>query len=396
VGSAEVTVELENYHATLSSLHKRWLIFLTICAAFLTAGFLLLKAVWTPGYAIRWLLFSGVVIAYQIWLLRKNLSHNHRIGEDTIFPGLGLGNIITLFRGVLFASLTGFLFAPRPTGGLVWIPAVLYTVGALIDFLDGYAARLTNRVTKLGEILDMSMDGWGMLVASFLAVQYGQVPGWYILVGLARYLYLFGLWLWNRLGRKIYDLPPNITRRPFAGLQMGFAFVMLWPIFTPPGTHLSAIVFSLPFLIGFTWDWLIVSGMVKLGSFSTWPQVKPILVRWLPLGLRIGALTLIAWQYLNSWSGSGTLLAIFRPQVPLGMVLLALDLIICASMLFGAAGRVMAVAGLIGLGIRQIYTPLSPIQIGLIWVFGGLMYFGTGVLSAWKPEDWLIYHRAGE
>jgi hypothetical protein len=36
----------------------------------------------------------------------------------------------------------------------------------------------------------MSMDGWGILVASFLAVLYDQVPTWYILVGLARYLYL--------------------------------------------------------------------------------------------------------------------------------------------------------------------------------------------------------------
>ena len=32
---------------------------------------------------------------------------------------------------------------------------------------------------------------------------------------------------------------------------MGLLAVMLWPIFSPPGTHIAATLFALPFLAGF-------------------------------------------------------------------------------------------------------------------------------------------------
>ena len=395
-----MNAEFLKNQSALTSLRKEWLVFFSGYIAFLGAGFLILYLIWAPVFAVRWTLLTGFVAGYQLWLVRKNLVFNHRIGEETLLPKLGLGNSITLTRGLLFAGLTGFLFSPRPPGSLAWIPAFLYTVGSLIDFLDGYAAREMNQVTKLGEILDMSMDGWGMLVAACLAVQYGQVPFWYILVGLARYLYLLGLWIWDRRGIKIHDLPPNNARRPFAGLQMGFAFVMLWPVFTPPGTHIAAVVFSFPFLVSFAWDWLVVSGIVDQWAGKSWVRIKPFAVEWMPLIFRAGVPLLLIWQY--SYILAQTNKPIYfqvsnaaAASLITGSVFLIFDIVVPLCLLIGAAGRISAITGLIILGFHQIYSPLTPIQISLLWVYGILLYLGTGLFSVWKPEDRLIYRRAG-
>ena len=396
-----MTSDLIKHQIATTNLQKSWYVFIVGSLGVILVGFGILYSVWEPLFAVRWILLTSPVALYQIWLLGKNLPNNHRIGEKNLLPGLGIGNILTLVRGLLFAMLTGFLFSPQPLGGLAWIPAILYTAGALIDFLDGYAARVSNQVTKLGEILDMSMDGWGMLVASFLAVQYGQVPGWYVFVGLARYLYVGGLWVWERLGEVTYELPPNNTRRPFAGLQMGFAFVILWPVFTPPGTHIAAAIFALPFLIGFSWDWLNVSGIVKVGAGRRFETVKRFATEWLPLFFRLCIPILMIWQYVGFDVDLDTIAQSLSANLGAGtslllVVLILFDILIPFSLLIGAAGRIAGILGLIILGVHQSFSPLTGIQIALLGSYGFLMYFGTGRFSIWKPENGMIYRRAGE
>ena len=90
-----------------------------------------------------------------------------------------------------------------------------------------------------------------MLAACLLLIQYGQAPVWYILVGLARYLFVFGLWLRQKMGLTNYPLPPNRIRRGLAGSQMGFIAVILLPVFTPPATLVAATLFMTPFSIAF-------------------------------------------------------------------------------------------------------------------------------------------------
>ena len=385
----------------LSSLQKRWILFALVSAAVLLGGYYFLSRNWSATYALRWAVFTAAILLYQAWLLWNNLKENHRLGEELLLPGLGLGNSFTLLRGVMFAALTGFLFSPRPQGMLVWIPAGLYTAGALMDYLDGFTARATNQVTKLGEILDMSLDGWGVLVASTLAVQYAQAPAWYLLVGWARYLFLVGLWLRARLHWPIYELTPNVRRRSFAGLQMGFGFVILWPVFTPPGTYHAAAIFSLPFLAGFLWDWLLVSGTISAGMGKLQHNVKEFALRWLPLGPRAAVVLLVAPALAARWSGfefqevaSGGFGTIGSKAWAL--TLAGLETLVAAGILAGAGGRIMAIAGLVVLGIHQIAAPLNGNQIVLVWIYGAVLYAGTGAFSAWKPEEHLIRQRAGE
>ena len=169
-----------------------------------------------------------------------------------LLPTLGYGNGLTLTRGLAICLLAGFLFSPRPPGLLAWVPALLYTLSSIIDYLDGYVARVTGHSTVLGEILDMEFDGLGMLVAITVAIQYGQLPWWYLILGLGRQLFIGGIWLRNRLHKPIYEMTPSENRRLIAGFQMGFMTVILWPIFSPPTTTLACVLFSIPLAGSFT------------------------------------------------------------------------------------------------------------------------------------------------
>jgi len=368
-----------------NGLRLRWGIWIALSAAFAALGYRVFMRSWTSGSALRWLVLAAAVLLYQAIVLGRNLDKNHREGETGLLPGLGIGNYMTLLRGVMVAGLVGFLFSPSPEGWLVWIPGILYTLAAAADFLDGFLARLTNHSTRLGEILDMSFDGLGVLAAALLAVQYGQVPIWYLSVALARYLFVAGMWLRKASGRSNADLPPSISRRLFAGLQMGFLGVILWPVFAPPGTTFAAALFATPFLIGFGRDWLYVSGVLKPAGLTS---RKKLLRQWGPPVLRLMAVALAVTIFLARYSSPVTM------EIPAFFTFLELAVVVL--ILFGITGRILAVAGLILIGLSQQFAILTSAQFLLAAVYTVLLFAGTGPFSIWAPEERAVYGRLGK
>lgn len=349
------------------------------------AGYLGLYHLWLPAYALRWLVLTTFMLGYVSFVLWRGLSDNHHPGDFTLLPYLGWGNVLTLLRGALLAALLGFTFAPRPEGWLAWLPGTLYALADATDFFDGYVARRTQHVTVLGEKLDMSMDGMGVFLASLLAVRYGQVPVWYLFVGSARFLFMAGEWLYQKRGRSLRPLGESVRRRAMAGLQMGFLAVMLWPIFTPPGTHIAATLIGLPFLLGFLWDWLSVSGTVPVALHDKRKWLDYI-AAWLPTGLR-SVLLVIAVLSLIGQGG----------DLPKNQgFLVALEGGAIGMMVLGFAPRLNAILGLCLIGVHQIHAPLSQMQIALIGIYSAILFLGSGELSLWQPEERWITHRAGE
>jgi CDP-diacylglycerol--glycerol-3-phosphate 3-phosphatidyltransferase len=385
--------------ATQATLRKKWLLFLFACILLLATGYLLLHIYWQPVYALRWLVLPSLNIAYLLVMLWRNLEDNKRHGEDRLLPTLGWGNTLTLTRGLLVAGMLGFLFLPQPLGWLAWLPGILYMLSDAADFFDGYVARRMNHVTHLGQILDMSLDGVGMLAACLLAVHYGQAPTWYILIGLCRYLFLGGLWLRKRLGLPTYDLPPSLSRRIFAGLQMGFLAVILWPLFSPPGTTIAATLFGLPLLVGFMRDWLCASGALKphrslSGASDIWPA--SLLSRWLPLGLRLAILIILAGMLLTN-SHPGISQGLPLADQPLVVIMSGVVSLFAATLLIlGLVPRTGAILGLVTLGFQQILAPLELTQVVLAVAYTAILYIGGGDFSLWRPDDYLFFHRAGE
>jgi CDP-diacylglycerol--glycerol-3-phosphate 3-phosphatidyltransferase len=369
----------------LYGLRLRWGIFVILCTGSVVLGYLVVRQSWTPESAFRWLILAAAVLIYQAAVLGSNLEKNHRQAETGLLPSLGIGNHMTLLRGLLIAGLVGFLFSPRPSGWLIWIPGILYTLADAADFLDGYLARLTNHATRLGEILDMSFDGLGVLAASLLAVQYGQLPVWYLAVALARYLFLAGIWVRQRIGRPTYELPPSISRRLFAGLQMGFIGVILWPVFSPPLTYFAASLFAMPFLIGFGKDWLYVCGILEPGAPS---RQKNPLNKWGPPALRLAAAGLAGYIFTRQLDPA------VSGEIP--FLFTILELVVAALILFGVTGRITAVAGLILIGLSQQFAGVGVPHFILAAIYTILLFAGTGALSLWSPEDRAVYGRPGE
>lgn len=295
---------------------------------------------------------------------------------------------MTILRGILVAGLSGFLFLPRPEGWLAWLPAILYTLSDATDFFDGYLARRSGRVTQLGEILDLRLDGSGVMVAAMLAVKYGQVPAWYLAVALARYLFVCGLWLRQRMHLPVYELPPSVSRRVFAALQMSFLAVALWPVFSPPATYVAAAVFGLPFLVGFVRDWFYVSGVFKPYRPGENPWLEKI-TNWMPLVFRLAVLAVNLGLIIQH-------LPLLHTFSALEQAFLALEILAAALVVAGIAGRTAACAGMLLAGFLSISGSTAMSFTILLPVYAGILFMGSGLYSLWKPEDALVYRRVGE
>ena len=348
-------------------------------------GYLLITIALGSMYAARWLVLPAATTVFILFVLRQNLAENFRLDESILLPDLGWGNLMTLARGVLIALMVGFLFIPKPEGFLLWIPGILYILANITDFLDGYLARITNHATKLGEILDMSFDGLGVMVAGLLAVKYGQLPIWYISIAFARYIFIGGIWLRKKFGKANYNLPPSTWRRLSAGLQMGFLAVILLPIFTPPGTYIAAYLFGVPFIVGFLFDWLSVSG-VQISMLAKKPT---FLSKWIPVIIR-SLITIISTAIiLKNLS--------LKPMLdPALWVVLVMQAFLAVLLLFGVAPRVTAIIGLVNLGFYQILVHLSALEISLAVGYSIIIFLGSGAYTLWLPENNLIYRRPGD
>lgn len=371
----------------MSYLKREWGVSAGLSLVFLAAGWALLAGFWSPVIAVFWLPLPLLAVLYLYLVAYRNLTHHRRSGEHDLLTTFGWGNRLTLLRGVFISAMAGFVVLPHPPGWLEWIPGILYTLADAADFFDGYVARITNHTTRLGEILDLSFDGLGVLIAATIAVQYGKVPTWYLLVGLARYLYLAGLWLRRKLGKLNHDLPPNLSRRVFAGLQMGFLAAVLWPVFTPPGTEIAATLFGIPLLYGFGRDWLYVSGILSSAADGA-ARPAARLQHALPPAIR-GLILLLNLPIIGQWIQSA------GRATPEWIALGLLNLLLVLMLSLGILPRIAAIGGLCLLGFYQLIAPLTTAQIGLAVLYTVILYAGGGMFSAWAPEEYLFHRQAG-
>lgn len=385
-----------NNFIALASLKKDWIKAGLFFMLFIGGIYFFLSLYWEANYALRWLGLASAFGSYQLWVLWRSLRLNYRehsAGKNELLPNLGWANTISFGRGIFIAALLGFLFSPWADGWLAWLPFTFYLFAALSDILDGYLARVTNHVTKLGAALDMNNDSWGVLIVTLLVFWYGQVPIWYLSVGVARYLFIFGLWLREKMGKENLEMPFSYRRRIFAGVQMGFIVAMLVPVFPAYATELAATLFMIPFLAGFFYDWLTVIGWVdsEKGAkfFERILSIKRLGI--IPLGLR-----LIAVRFLLPFTLMVSREIFDEYSQFLGILWYIFSFAAIPMLLFGMAGRLGAIFALISSGMAIDFTKTG-LEYALIIVISTILLFtGTGTFSLWSPEEWLIYNRAGE
>ena len=100
-------------------------------------------------------------------------------------------NIITLVR---IAAIPVFLvFTYYESRVNSFFAALVYTVTAATDFLDGWLARRLNLVTVIGKFLDPLADKLIAMAALVMLVHLGRVAAWVVIVLMARDFAVNGL-----------------------------------------------------------------------------------------------------------------------------------------------------------------------------------------------------------
>ncbi len=353
-----------------------------------------LSKIWHPIYGARWTVLSIGVLTYQTALLWQALPKNHRSDTEPILPSLGIGNLLTITRGVFVSWLAGFLFLPQPDGTLAWLPAGLYLLADILDYFDGLAARITGLSTELGSYWDQELDSLGVVIAPLLGVMYGKLPVWALLVSASRYLFVMGIWWQKRNQKPVFDLPPSIYRRAFAGFQMGFFGFALLPVFSSSAIRVSVTVFMIPFMSGFLRDWLVVSGVMNAAQ-ERYHQIVQIGTSFgmkvLPVPLRIIAVFLGMRYGLTHIAGLST--ALFSGRMLSVQFLGWLEILLALLLGLGIGGRITSLALLLLTGFSL--DGQLPGVLALITCTSYMTVLGTGAFSIWQPEEEFVRRRYG-
>lgn len=155
--------------------------------------------------------FVGAVFA--LGLIRRGYPHKV----------LGLGNLTTLFRMSMVASL----LAPLAGVAMPWAVVVLATVALVLDGVDGALARRANLVSSFGGRLDMEVDSILALILALNVWAAGITGPWILLLGLPRYLFIAAAKFMPWLDK---PLPRSLSRRVICVVQVASIIGLYAPI----------------------------------------------------------------------------------------------------------------------------------------------------------------------
>ncbi len=102
-----------------------------------------------------------------------------------------LPNILTLGRIVVIPFVC--LLTLQDTRVTAFVATLIFSVAALTDLVDGYLARLTNKVTLIGKFLDPLADKLFVLSFMLTLLAMKRVPLWLVALILAREITITGL-----------------------------------------------------------------------------------------------------------------------------------------------------------------------------------------------------------
>jgi CDP-diacylglycerol--glycerol-3-phosphate 3-phosphatidyltransferase len=352
-------------------------------AAFLLLMGLTLSSLENWAMAIQWTLLSALLWSLVWQQSAQRLIDNRSAPGTALYPSLGWANRLTILRGFLIALCAGFLWQSLNYALLFWLPAFLYSVAAILDRVDGYVARRTQRTSEMGNALDNVFDALGLLVAPLLALDFGKIHWAYLLVSCAYYAFHLGLRWRTRQGRPNYSLTPNQLRRTLAGFQMGYVAVVLWPPFDAQITRLAGFAFMLPILIGFMIDWCVVSGRIDMQQARTERFFNSLATRSVALGqpaLRLVFLIALAFMITQGhWQGL-TLLGYVSAAILISL---------------GIGARLGA---LLALALLALLPPLGDSAATTLLLFSAtwIMLLGSGRYSLWQGDDHWVERHDGE
>jgi len=110
----------------------------------------------------------------------NKVAQRHSLASDA----LNLPNMLTMGRIVMIPLFLWFL--DRETPRACFWAALVFTLAAITDLLDGYLARRMGIVSVLGKFLDPLADKLIVMATLVWMVPMGRIPGWIVVILLAR------------------------------------------------------------------------------------------------------------------------------------------------------------------------------------------------------------------
>lgn len=135
--------------------------------------------------------------------------------------GWSLPNTLTVFR---LLTIPVFVWLVLSHHRHAYALAVLVTAGAT-DFLDGWLARRTGNVTRIGELLDPIVDRLFIFAAAVTLYVHHSIPGWLAAVVILRDVFLWALVPLLR-SRRVSALPVHYLGKA-ATFNLLYAFPLL-------------------------------------------------------------------------------------------------------------------------------------------------------------------------
>ena len=105
-----------------------------------------------------------------------------------------LASKITLVRVAFIPLFMVFMYQSGGEPGLwLWMALATFILASVTDFIDGQIARRFNQVSDFGKFLDPLADKLLTIAAMVMFCEWGMLPGWALMLVLAREFAVTGL-----------------------------------------------------------------------------------------------------------------------------------------------------------------------------------------------------------
>lgn len=145
-------------------------------------------------------------------------------------PQIRLNNIRPFWNLPTFLTLSRIIIIPLFVFAVKYQPLIgvlVFLVASLTDFLDGYLARRTGKITEFGIILDPIADKFLIISALIVLVDMGRLNVWIAIIMIVRDFLITGLRV-VALSKDII-IPAELAGKIKTTLQtIGIILLILW------------------------------------------------------------------------------------------------------------------------------------------------------------------------
>jgi len=173
--------------------------------------------------------FAKLKLRYQRWGA-QNVFLSSKIPLNIArMPPMNIPNILTLLRVVLIPILVVVYYLPANWAHL--ISALVFTIAAVTDWLDGYLARNLQQGTRFGAFLDPVADK--LIVAVALVLVVGEIGSIYLSIPAAvivgREIVISGLREWMaEIGKRAHVAVSSLAKIKTVAQMTALAILLLY------------------------------------------------------------------------------------------------------------------------------------------------------------------------